>query len=212
MLWAEVKPQIEKLQTDHRIPQDQVRGALRGGWIQGAAQIATARPIPVDRMEVSSNFCRAMGFTDQEMCRTDGFIAQVFSALLWSVIVKGDASLVANVPHHRFNLKSGVIPLFYFGSVVYSKETISRGNQGGYGGMSVRVARGVYYHFGGFKGQRIETSALKQIDYGGMLVTNQNMYFGGQHAGGLRREAPPSGTAHTRKPRSPSEQEPCCRE
>jgi hypothetical protein len=180
MLWAEVKPQIEKLQTDHRIPQDQVRGALRGGWIQGAAQIATAGPIPLDRVAVSFNFYRAMGFSDQDMRSTDGFIAQSFSGLLWSVIVAGDPTLAGDV-RHPFNLKAGETPLMFFGSVLYSKETVSRGNQGGYSGISVRLARGVYYHFGGFKGQRTETSALKEIDYGGMLVTTQNMYFGGQH-------------------------------
>jgi hypothetical protein len=180
MLWAEVKPQVEKLQTEHRIPADQVRGALRGGWIQGAARIATAVPIPYDRVAVSNNFYRAMGFTDKEMCFTDGYIAQFFSSLLWCVLVKGDPTLVGDI-RHPFNLKAGETPLMFFGSVEYSKETISRGNQGGYGGMSVRVARGVYYHFGGFKGQRTETSALQEIDYGGMLVTTQNMYFGGQH-------------------------------
>ncbi len=96
-------------------------------------------------------------------------------------MVHGDPTAVANVTRHPFNLKSGEVPLFFFGSVVYSKETVSRGNQGGYGGMSVRVARGVYYHFGGFKGQRTETTALKEIDYGGLLLTTQNIYFGGEH-------------------------------
>ena len=47
--------------------------------------------------------------------------------------------------------------------------------------MSIRLARGVYYHFGGFKGQRTDTSTLKEIDYGGMLLTTQNIYFGGDH-------------------------------
>ncbi len=36
------------------------------------------------------------------------------------------------------------------------------------------------YHFGGFKGQRTDTSTLKEIDYGGMLLTTQNIYFGGE--------------------------------
>src|SRR4051812_49051735 len=94
MLWAEVKPEVEKLQAEHRIPADQVRGALRGGWIQGAARIATAGPIPYDRVAVSFNFYRAMGFTNQEMLSTDGFIAQSLSAVLWAVIVAGDPTLV----------------------------------------------------------------------------------------------------------------------
>jgi hypothetical protein len=96
-------------------------------------------------------------------------------------MVKGDPSLVANVSRHPFNLKAGEIPIFFFGSVVYSKETASKSYQSGYGGMSVRLGHGMYYHFGGFKGQRIDAATLKEIDYGGLLVTTQNIYFGGNH-------------------------------
>lgn len=181
MLWAEVKRQIDSIATEHRTPANHLRVALRVGWSQGAEKVATAGPMRPDRLSVSKNVYRAMGFTDQEMRATDGFIAQVFSTLLWSVMVHGDPSKIANVPRHPFNLRPGETPLFFFGSVVYSKETVSRGNQGGYGGMSVRVARGVYYHFGGFKGQRTDTTAMKEIDYGGLLLTTQNIYFGGQH-------------------------------
>ncbi len=42
-------------------------------------------------------------------------------------MVHGDPTAVANVTRHPFNLKSGEVPLFFFGSVVYSKETVSRG-------------------------------------------------------------------------------------
>lgn len=180
MLWAEVKPQIEKLQTEHRIPAEQLRGALQRGWITGAESVATAEPMSLDKLLVSDNFYRAMGFTDKEMCATDGFVAQWFSMLLWSVMIKGDPNLAGEV-RHPFNLKTGEIPIMFFGSVTYSRDTIRRGSRGGYSGMSIRVTRGVYYHFGGFKGQRTETSALQEIDYGGMLVTTESMYFGGQH-------------------------------
>jgi hypothetical protein len=134
-----------------------------------------------DRLAILNDFYRAMGFTDQEMRKTDGYVSEVFSTLLWAVMVHGDPAAVANVPQHPFNLRPGEIPLFYFGSVVYSRETTSRSYQGGYSGMSVRVARGVYYHFGGFKGQGTDAATLKEIDYGGLLLTTQNMYFGGEH-------------------------------
>jgi hypothetical protein len=101
--------------------------------------------------------------------------------LLWSVMVHGDPTAIANVPHHPFNLKPGETALMFFGSVVYSKEIVSRSRQGGYGGMSVRLARGIYYHFGGFKGESIDIETLKEIDYGGMLIATQNIYFGGPH-------------------------------
>jgi hypothetical protein len=151
------------------------------GWSTGAEQVAVAEPLRPDRHSVMSELYKLMGFTDQDMRGTDGFISAIFSMLLWAVMVHGDPTSLACVSRHPFNLRSGETPLFFFGSVVYAKETVSRSYQGGYGGLSVRLARGMYYHFGGFKGQRTDASTLKEIDYGGMLLTTQNIYFGGDH-------------------------------
>ena len=180
-VWSETKSQLDQLATEHRIPVNDMRAALLKGWSTGAEQVATAEPLSPNRDAVMSAFYRAMGFTVQDIKLTDGFLASCFSMLLWSVMVHGDPKALACVSHHPFNLRGGETPLFFFGSVVYSKETVSRSSQGGYGGMSIRLARGVYYHFGGFKGQRVDTSTLKEIDYGGMLLTTQNIYFGGDH-------------------------------
>jgi len=182
-VWSETKPQLDQLATEHRIPANDIRNALLKGWSTGAEQVATAEPLSPDRQAPMNAFVRIMAFTDQDICKTDGFVAGCFSVLLWSVIVHGDPTQIANVSHHPFNLRGGETPLFFFGSVLYSKETVSRSSQGGYGGMSIRLARGVYYHFGGFKGQRVDTSTLKEIDYGGMLLTTQNIYFGGDRTG-----------------------------
>ena len=35
--------------------------------------------------------------------------------------------------------------------------------------------------FGGFKGESVDIETLKEIDYGGMLIATQNIYFGGPH-------------------------------
>jgi hypothetical protein len=59
-----------------------MRDALRKGWSTGAEQIATAEPLPLDRFTVLNAFYQIMGFTDQEMKLTDGFLAGVFSMLL----------------------------------------------------------------------------------------------------------------------------------
>jgi hypothetical protein len=120
-VWAETKPQLDRLTTEHQVPPDDLRHAIRSGWIAGAEQVATAEPMHPDRLLVLNSFYRLIGFTDLEMRTTDGFVANIFSTLLWAVMVKGNPSLVANVPRQPFNLKAGEIPLFFFGSVVWGK-------------------------------------------------------------------------------------------
>ena len=180
-VWTEVKPTLDQIATQYRIPSADMREALLRGWSAGAVDVATAKPMHPNRLAVSHNFFRALGFSDQELRRTDGLFAQGFSCLLWSVMVAGDPRAVANVQEHTFNLKAGEVALQYFGSVVYSRETVTRSRQGGYSGLSVPLGRGVYYHFGGFKAEALDVTTLKEIDYGAMLIATKHIYFGGPH-------------------------------
>jgi hypothetical protein len=180
-VWSDVKPALDQLVTQYRIPSDDLRKALRSGWSTGAEKVATAEPMHADRYCLLNDFYRVMGFTDRDMYKSDGFFAGTFSALLWSAMVYGDPAYIANVPHHPFNLKTGEVAVMYFGSVVYSKETVSRSRQGAYSGLSVPLGHGIYYHFGGFKGINVDRTILKEIDYGGMLVATKHLYFGGPH-------------------------------
>lgn len=180
-LWSDLQRTVQKLTSEHSIPSDDLRKALKEGWSTGSQELAIAEPLPTDKLAIMVTLYRLMGFSDADVSGTDGFITANLSRVLWSVMVSGNPSLLASVHPHPFNLNGVEIPLIFLGSVVYSKETASRSYQGGYGGMSVRVARGMYYHFGGFKGQRIDTSTLTEIDYGVLLLTTQNIYFGGDH-------------------------------
>lgn len=178
--WSETGPAVDGITNAQKIPADDLHRALLQGWSAGAERVGLAGPLDPARHSAIISFARAAGLAEQETSKTDGFRAATLSLLLWSVMVHGDPASVASVPKHPFNLKAGEVPIVFFGSVVYSQETVSRAYQGSYGGMSVRLARGVYYHFGGFKGQRLETATLKEIDYGGMLLTTQHIYFGGE--------------------------------
>ena len=180
-LWSALEQTVDQIVTAHKTPAGNVRQALFQGWSTGAGELATAEPLSIEKFNVIVKLYKLMGFNEQDIRRSDGNIAAAFSLLLWAVMVHGDPSEFASDHSHPFNLQSGEIPLMFFGSVVYSKETVSRSYQSGYGGMSVRLARGMYYHFGGFKGQRIESSSLQEIDYGSLLLTTRNFYFGGEH-------------------------------
>src|SRR6058998_3331650 len=92
--WLETKPQLDQLATEHRIPANDMRAALLKGWSTGAEQVATAEPLSPDRQAPMNAFVRIMAFTDQDICKTDGFVAGCFSVLLWSVIVHGDPTQI----------------------------------------------------------------------------------------------------------------------
>lgn len=178
----DVQPVVEEVRLAKLVPPDQVRTAVMESWSVAASEAALKEPLSADKQAAVTRVYEDLGLTSQEMKKLEGFRAAVLSLILWA-IVNDEESAYANamVSQNPFNLKSGETPIAFFGSVVYSQETTTRSYEGGYRGLSVRVVPGVYSHFGGFKGQPVETSAMKEIDYGGMLLTTKSLYFEGDH-------------------------------
>jgi hypothetical protein len=80
-----------------------------------------------------------------------------------------------------FNLGSNEIPVYQSGdNVIYAEERTVSTHVRSFGGLSVPIGGGVYYHFGGSQGHQERTSGLVQLDGGKMLITSQALYFGGR--------------------------------
>ena len=78
-----------------------------------------------------------------------------------------------------FNLQKGETIVWYEKGCRYMEEKTFRSYVGGYQGVSVRLARGLYYRTGGFKGHPIETDKMVQLDAGVLAITDKHLYFAG---------------------------------
>jgi hypothetical protein len=78
-----------------------------------------------------------------------------------------------------FVLQPGESRLCEFGTVLYRKTVMVSTHAGGYNGVSVRVASGLYYRFGGYGGQSVSTP-VQNLDTGFLILTNTDMCFSGQ--------------------------------
>lgn len=173
---------IEQLILDKRIPRESANAAIVEGWSTAVTEVSLRAPLPAEKMNCLVSLCEQLGFSQQELSKTDGFRSVNLSMLLCAIV--NDVKEIyenALTSRNPFNCKPGEVPIAFFGSVVYSREKTTRSRVGGYGGLSVRIAPGVYSHFGGFKAQPIEKVAMEEVDYGGMLLTTEAIYFGGEH-------------------------------
>lgn len=66
-----------------------------------------------------------------------------------------------------------------FGTVLYRKTVAASSHSGGYNGISVRIASGLYYRFGRYGGQSV-SMPVQNLDVGFLILTNVAMYFAGQ--------------------------------
>jgi len=77
-------------------------------------------------------------------------------------------------------LQPGEDRLAEFGSVIYRKSVMVSSHTGGYDGVGVRVASGLYYRFGGHAGHTVSSPEFQNLDVGFWVLTNKGMYFAGE--------------------------------
>jgi len=78
-----------------------------------------------------------------------------------------------------FNLQKKEKIIWVFQGVDYYEQKTRTHYVGGSRGVSIRIAKGVYYRVGAFKGQRVQTTETVHVDRGLLGVTNKHIYFSG---------------------------------
>jgi hypothetical protein len=78
-----------------------------------------------------------------------------------------------------FNFMKSEHLVWLFLSTKYYEERTRRQYVGGYQGVSVRIARGLYYRVGGFRGHPVETRELTDLGEGALAFTTKHLYFAG---------------------------------
>lgn len=78
-------------------------------------------------------------------------------------------------------LSKNEILIYIFDDVRFAQERTSTIYVGGSRGISVRVAKGVYFRSSGSRGYTEKTSAIQTIDTGELAITTQNIYFRGRN-------------------------------
>ncbi len=78
-----------------------------------------------------------------------------------------------------FNLQKTENLVWVFQGVNYYEEKTRTRYVGGSQGVSIRIAKGVYYRTGAFKGERVQSSETVHADTGLLGVTNKHIYFAG---------------------------------
>jgi hypothetical protein len=78
-----------------------------------------------------------------------------------------------------FNFQKTEKLVYVFNGVSYFESRSKTSYSGGYSGMSVRVAKGLYYKTGSFRGNPIVTSQTVKVDSGYLGFTTKHVYFAG---------------------------------
>lgn len=161
---------------------DRIRAAQKEGWSQGAEQRSKAQPVSDDERVAIHDIHRAAGLGDDEVItKTSGSHALLYSNLTWQVL---HDTLTPYEGPIQFNLQAGEVPVWGLANVFLKQLTTTTTYVGGYSGASVRVASGLWYHLGGLRGHKEESTFLQELDAGEILITDSAIYFSGRARGG----------------------------
>src|ERR1035438_3547432 len=183
--YTDLATEVQQALADNKVQSKYIQEPLLQAINDAISQIALQSPVSDDDFE--RLFAISEGFDVTPVNRRAKYAERrwfgvpqlALSHTLWQVL-NHTAPLFDEAL--MFNLRSGEAPIFQTGtaSVMYAEERTISTHTRSFGGLSLPVGGGVYYHIGGSQGHQERTSGLQELDIGGMLITSLALYFGGQ--------------------------------
>lgn len=170
---------IEQVAASSRIDKEVMNSLVLSGW-EKAVDVAFDDGLLSEEEETAlSELKQHFSLSQQELDRNGAFTKIVKGAVLRDILdgkLPERVQIDGNLP---FNLQKTEKVVWVFKNVNYYEEKTRTRYVGGSQGVSIRIAKGLYYRTGSFKGERVQTSETVHADTGLLGVTNKHVYFAG---------------------------------
>lgn len=134
----------------------------------------------IDKQEEAciARFIQFTGMPQSALNTTHALDNVVQSRIIQDILqgnpIKQVITVAGNFP---FMLAKNETLIWLYRNVTLHEQKTKREYVGRSRGLNIRVAKGVYYKTGGFKGSPIETNYMQKIGVGSVCFTDKNLYF-----------------------------------
>lgn len=178
---GELNSDVEAKIQENNLPVLHFKPIMLQAANSAVMQIAQESPISQDELARLIDILGGFGFPEGNRDRIlrDRLYGMAFAFMsnVLHEVQNGRLPYFDGQGQSQFNLRQGEQPIFHAGKVTFAEErTVSTGR--GYGGLSIPIGAGSYYHVG--TSQEEKVSGLLPIDVGEMLIASRSLYFGGQ--------------------------------
>jgi hypothetical protein len=149
------------------------------GWQKAVDQALEDDILSSEEEQSLMGFADSLSLTRDDLDESGAFSRVVKAAVIRDILegtLPQRISLVADLP---FNLQKGESMVWVFPDATYYEQRIRTHYEGGSQGVSVRVARGLYYRVGRFRGHPVKTAGMVNMGMGPLGVTDRHIYFAG---------------------------------
>jgi len=176
--FSNLKADIEKIATECYIPTTRFDNLFTKGYDKAVEKFLEDGIITKEEEEKLDKFQEQLQLS-QGVVNKNNSLAKVTQAAIVRELSEG------TIPEDRFGYE-GILPvnfqkgeklIWLFPAVEFYEQRIKTHYEGGYSGVSFRVARGVSVRTGGFRGNPVKTEEMKYITTGDFIVTTKSLYF-----------------------------------
>jgi len=161
------------------IQEDAIRGLLVKAWGDAVHSVLEDSLLSSDEEAALDRAQQHFGWKQEDVDQNGAFTRLAKGGALRDVLEGKLPARMKVEGQLPFNFQKGEQLVWAFQGVKYYEVRTRRSYVGGYQGASVRIARGVYYRLGGFRGSPVESAETVHADTGILGVTDKHLYFTG---------------------------------
>lgn len=169
--------ELRKISEDNSISKEFSNKALVDAWSNAVETFLDDSLLTNTEEKTLVAFRDAFELTNDALDR-DGSYTKVVKAGILRDILEGTiperVKLEGTLP---FNLQKKEKVIWLFNDVTYYEQKTRKQYVGRSSGVSIRIAKGVYYRTSAFKGYPVETQETVMIGVGIAAITNKHFYF-----------------------------------
>ena len=177
-VYSSLDKAIDTIARNSFLPQNELPQLLANSFEKAVEHFLQDGLLTVDEEEKLAAFKNRYSL-DQNMLDRNGSWQKVVKAAILRDIMEGKIperriAVNGNLP---FILQKAEILIWLFQNVQYYEQQTKTIYQGASHGVSFKVAKGVYYRTGSFKGKPVKVNETKFLGTGVFAMTNCNIYF-----------------------------------
>jgi len=149
-----------------------------------AFDIAVAEALEDDLLEESEedalvSYMKHFDLQQDDLNEQNSYTKLIQAGILRDTLEGKISERVRIQGHLPFNLLKSERIIYVYNQVEYHEPRSRTTYSGSSSGVNVRIAKGVYYRIGGFRGTPQVTSQITHVDTGVFAITNKHIYFTG---------------------------------
>jgi hypothetical protein len=173
-----LKSKVQQIASENFIPIEELNALYGKGFDQAVNQILEDGVITEEEESKIGNFKAQFEDFDTKIDTNDSILKVIKSLILRDLLngnlPKSRINYVGTVP---FLIQKGEEFLWVFTNVAYHERVNKTVFVGRSQGVSVRIAKGIYYRTSSFKGNPVVTNELRYISTGILAFTNKHVWF-----------------------------------